>query len=124
FLFCALEADQKDDDEDELKKNKIENVDGGEKLSIVRLDDLVGMIIKTTIKEHYVIIEPALPAINGGRFCNCYERKEISLLGEALHDYRTSVTRRILQWFSNFAGTGESEHRKCARTISQISHIY
>ncbi|KAI3967433.1 hypothetical protein MKX01_012243 [Papaver californicum] len=31
--------------------------------------------------------------------------------------------QRILQWFSNFAGAGESEHRKGARAISQFSFV-
>ncbi|OVA05163.1 hypothetical protein BVC80_8895g31 [Macleaya cordata] len=31
--------------------------------------------------------------------------------------------RRILQWFGNFAGVGESEHRKGARAISQFAFV-
>ncbi|XP_058094320.1 uncharacterized protein LOC131240213 isoform X2 [Magnolia sinica] len=47
----------------------------------------------------------------------------IAKKGYMLEKFFEGNPERILQWFGNFAGVGESEHRKGARAISQFAFV-
>lgn len=49
--------------------------------------------------------------------------KIISKRSRILQSFFRGHTRRILQWFDHFAGIGESEHKRGARSISQFAFV-
>lgn len=49
--------------------------------------------------------------------------KIISKRSQILQSFFKGHTRRILQWFDHFAGIGESEHKRGAKSISQFAFV-
>ncbi|XP_024975253.1 uncharacterized protein LOC112513269 isoform X1 [Cynara cardunculus var. scolymus] len=47
----------------------------------------------------------------------------IAKKSDMLEDFFRGNPRRILLWFSNFAGTGDMEHRKGAKALSQFAFV-
>lgn len=47
----------------------------------------------------------------------------IAKRSDMLEDFFRGNPRRILLWFSNFAGTGDMEHRKGAKALSQFAFV-